>query len=1014
MIIIRQFEKAAKRNYILSIALTGLVTICLLESLFLLIQPIFLFLAAAFAVIPASAFFIYKLWKNFKASIRVLPETVEIAAFGRRRFVLEAAEEYSKRPEEIDLARELNLELKNSPGLKNYSSQFTKAHQKRMTLYLLFLLIAMTGVILTGPQTARKVDTLTRFIQKDYQVRLPHYFLSGQNIPFDFSGLANEFDSMSLETEGYAIESTNGILNWPSSKVRAPTLPLVLRGTKYGWTKKLARAVLKEENRLVLDETTLTIVFPEGSGLKDEILSGLQDTEIWSGSLIKLKGACNKPLTKALLQPTGFDKVKISSNTFEAVLKPKTSSRYSLTLSSSEQDNWKSPPFMVRIKHNQKPSLRLVFPTGDITLNSVKWVVNSITEAEDDAGLSRLETIITVVNNDKALVGLSWKKSMTTGLQGSGFSRTELQYSSSALELLPGDSASLSIKAVDIFGFRSDAVLFKIYMPDFDDIQKIIDAERRSLDTSVSSVSNLLRSLEKAYQNDSLNAVEQRSRETAQKARDISSSVDALSSTLTGKDNDLTEITETMKEMKAISQELIEKAETLKTLSRWMEEQPMVPDTSPDQSIQDMKELLEKFRGLLKTLDYYKKTAELLSALDELKTIYQSLRKETDAAQFERKSSLYENALEQMAVLSRKDSMRIIDSLKSELSKISPASPQSFENSDRLMDELEKAVQDEASSKAASRMKEKIESAGRILEEIYAIVLIYQNIAGTMGTLQEAQKLQSIVEAVNSANSSLRWVRSELDKIMEGLLFQNNSGEALTQTLDILDQKVATIQEALRDRKFSIVIPESAIFQSLCGRFFMEMLYLDEALKKSASSSSEGGKPTQGGSLSLNDLMNMQGAVSQGLEKVLEKLGQDGAVTPEQKQLLDELAKLQSEIARNLDKLAGGQENGLISGGKELRGSMDELAQEMQSYNIRKETLSKSKKLEEKLLKAQKALQSKGISEDRKADQAKTYIISPPGHYMEQKEIKVDLTSLSNKALEEYYRKLLDRYRKTK
>ena len=92
--------------------------------------------------------------------------------------------------------------------------------------------------------------------------------------------------------------------------------------------------------------------------------------------------------------------------------------------------------------------------------------------------------------------------------------------------------------------------------------------------------------------------------------------------------------------------------------------------------------------------------------------------------------------------------------------------------------------------------------------------------------------------------------------------------------------------------------------------------------------------------------------------------------------------------------------------------SMEDIIKDLESYKINKDTLEKSKKLEEKLLESKKSIQSKGISEERKAETAKEYEIKAPDINKTDKTGKVDLDSIKNQLISDYYKRLLDKFKK--
>ena len=190
------------------------------------------------------------------------------------------------------------------------------------------------------------------------------------------------------------------------------------------------------------------------------------------------------------------------------------------------------------------------------------------------------------------------------------------------------------------------------------------------------------------------------------------------------------------------------------------------------------------------------------------------------------------------------------------------------------------------------------------------------------------------------------------------------------------------------------------------------LLKVNKGLENSMKAQEQGKGQNQQMSFGMGELMRMQSAMSSGLEQLLQKLAEEGKLTPEMKEMMEQMAKLQSEIQKNLREMMGKGQNGVISGGNEMGQSMEDIIKDLESYKINKDTLEKSKKLEEKLLESKKSIQSKGISEERKAETAKEYEIKAPDINKTDKTGKVDLDSIKNQLISDYYKRLLDKFKK--
>ena len=122
---------------------------------------------------------------------------------------------------------------------------------------------------------------------------------------------------------------------------------------------------------------------------------------------------------------------------------------------------------------------------------------------------------------------------------------------------------------------------------------------------------------------------------------------------------------------------------------------------------------------------------------------------------------------------------------------------------------------------------------------------------------------------------------------------------------------------------------------------------------------------------SLEQMSNKQ----QGINQMTMQLGQMSMM--QQKSILEELLKQQSELRQKLEDLIGdnpGEETGgLSNAGNE----MDEVILDLKNNNISRETIERQQKILSKMLDSQKSLTQKDFSKKRISKTASNYNLDP-------------------------------------
>ncbi|OHD54278.1 MAG: hypothetical protein A2Y33_16535 [Spirochaetes bacterium GWF1_51_8] len=1006
---IAQAIKTLKRNQgllFLGLTLNALVMLFLIALCGILVIPgVPLWIAVVCVSLAVLAIAVALTGARSIAARKTLLRDYETRIFGRRLLVLDSIVEFHYKG--VSVPDEGDIWIHGFA--KNYEADSRKA-KRAIAASAAVLLLALAGAILALPQAINVFRSVGEFLGDNPMPEIPAYYIIDKPFTLDLSALDGRYDSYYLKAGGRIFESPNGVFTIGADTASADSLVITVIASKFGLAREVFTGKIDGTTRLLPNKITMSVVYP----FKTEEYAELQDIEVWAGGKVVLNGSMTKDLTNiAVSAPkaeTGF-----TGGNFHASFYPSGMKTYLLTLMSSDGDVFHAPEFTIKAVPNTPPSIKLLYPPQDIVLGNTVWTVNSLVESEDDQGIVRFEYSVKVTNKDPYLSaeysGMSKGSAPVSDLPR--YIKKALKFGSDTIELLPGDVAVVKIAAVDPFGAHSKEAVFKIVSPDFETLMEERKDIAQTLEDTIKALSNTHAEFQKDIANKNLAGADQKMKEMEEQISKIEASQAAISENYKNDENTIKEIKESLEQLKEITQKLQKQSESLKQMMEFnqaqMQEKPMELDPAK------IPQLLKELKAMLKNMEYYQKFSELVNRYKILESTYDLMKDiEKEQGKFDQTKGSFDDQLGDMKKSEFDKVAELSEQLEIESKKLQMGDMQSFEKSDSLMSQMKNAVQDAVQQAGQQRLEEKIDKIQAIIEELFIDEILIREAdlaAAVPKTQADWESQDEIVEKINALDVSTRDLGARIEEALEGLIFAGDVHEQIMLQIDNHRKVMDVILANIRDKNFGILKMTLGINGNYLGVVSLYLMKVNSALEKQMQQNQQQGQgQPQMMSMKMEDLVKMQGMMSQSLQSLLQQMQKDGQITPEMQKMMDELSALQKEIQKNLQNMMSQTGQGAISGGQEAGKMMDELIKGLESYQINGELAEKSKQIEEKLLDSQKALQSKGVSEERKSEEAKVYEISPPKENEKFYIEKIDLSSIPKNALGEYYKQIIKKY----
>jgi Zn-dependent M32 family carboxypeptidase len=902
--------------------------------------------------------------------------------------------------------------LLDAPGAKAFFIRSGRLSFAAATVSAFLCLVFLASVILLAAPGRDKAEAVSAFLHGNLSQSLPAYYLLGKPLVLDFRADTSVLGELAVEALSNLYSASNGVVTIPEQVTVPPSLRLKVFAKRFGISRTVAETEITGTERLLPAGWKMTVSYPGADGLAGEEYPGPRDIDVWRGAVIELSGEMTRELSNVSLPP--LREISRTVNKREFRLRALAAdAKVTPVFIAPDGDRFEPPAFNIALRENLPPELKLLFPKTDVRLTVYRWSVTALLEASDDQAVRALLVRETVSNGNPRLSRYTAVRETRIRGQGERLERFSPVYTWREHSLLPGEILSLEFRAADPFGALSAPVSFSILCPGFETLSKMRQEQEARLSNAVREISNRSEGLARDAKEQNLAGYEKRAGEMAAAVSNASDALDRLTGS-SDPAGEAAEMKETLEKMKEVTEALRKQSDLLKRMSDSAEK--TAPDAEKvDMANLDVKEQLRELTSLLKGLESYRKTADLLAAQQALTETYRELRSREKGDPFDRALESYREGLKKLEELGSDRTKEIARQLSEASKDLRPQDEASFRKSDALMAALSDSVKQDAADSAEDRMKKKAAIARRAAEECYLEILVLRRAVSPRGS-EAAADMDTLVETASAVRDSILAVRREVNEALEGTVLETpdgrDPGKILRERMEENGVLLESALSQLRERRSDPAVFALSRLSSGISELAIDLLVLSRSMEHpSGGGSSGGGQKQKQLSMGMDGVMQMQSQVTSGIEDLLKQLASEGKLTPELEKSMRELAELQSEIAKNLREMMGKQEGGLLSGGRDMADKMDDIAKDLAGYRVNSGTLEKSKKLEEKLLQAKKSMKSRGETEERESRSGHDFeSVSPDGSGIETPALR-DPDSIGGKPLPEYYRKLLERYR---
>ncbi|MCX7821331.1 MAG: hypothetical protein N2258_06615 [Brevinematales bacterium] len=962
--------------FIFCIILSLTINLCEIAFLYLEI-PIFTFIFITlilFFIVFSTYLFILSFKKIKNISIEI-----EDKIFGKRIFFLDTYEETKTKNKE--LFEKIEIQLKKNDRFIHY---YRKEKIYFLTDFFVFILV----IFILGyfnfklkDKVNVKINDIKKFLISDYRISLPEFYVISKNIKIELPDYLS-YDKTLAYVSNLIFEVKTNQLLIPEKLTGQDTLNIKIYVQKYGITRKIIEKTLKGTTKFLPYKLGISISYPFLTEPYE--IEGIQDIEVYKNALITIRGEMTKEIKELIFKNEILQNVK--GNSFQIGIKAEKTIPLNIKLIAFDNDIYEIKDFSIKVIPNLPPELKIEFPRDEVFIISFPWKLTALIRAIDDQGIKKINVECIVENESKYLKNLSYKKSFYYEPPLSKELEYKLTYLSKDIELLPGDKATFYIKAIDVFGLSSKPQSFSIYAPGFEWIDKMSENNLKQIYSIVSNLSK----------GDIFNEdIDNKGIEKEKALSDLSNLINKLSDTekLFNKDIGYEETKEIIDRMKEISSKL---EEFLKNKDEFF-----LPGLGEKQNPIQLKfetpqEYLWQMEKLLDSLEKQKEVTKKFLQIEEMRKLLTNLKDEKDKKKFENKLKSYKDYIK-----SKKENFdkNLIDELEKEAENLSLQKEESFNKSFEILEKLSESLKQNNKRQKETAKKQTEEILGFMLEETILCSMIIQNLKKNIFNFSSLPENSVITtKSIKAAVINLKKLYRE--KLGFYFLIYKDYYKTI-YILDKLEKDIIDLEDHLRERRyynFSIALPRIIIgFNKLYISLKDFAGFLDSKEFENLTEQSQ--------TISLDNIIKMQQMITGGLKKMLsEKQG-----SPEYQQLREELERLQKAINESLGKLL---KEGNFSSGKDIEEDMKDILKDIIEEKVTDKTVEKSKKLEEKLLNSRKGLTKKGLEEERKAESAKEYEITPPEDIIFKPELKKRFTDITNKEIPFYYKIMIEKYKK--
>ncbi len=938
--------------------------------------PIFIFCLIfflSFFLFFSIYFFIFSTNK-----IKNINSDLEREIFGKRLFILDTYEETQTK--KTSLSEKIEVLLKKNEQFIQYYKMEEKRLKRNIVFFVFVIAILTTINLLLVNKIKDKINNIKLFLESDFKVNIPEYYIINKDVKIELIDY-KKYDKTIVYISNLIFEVRTNQLIIPEKLSSDANLKIKIFAQKYGLTKKITEKILKGTTKFLPARIHLIINYPFINQSYE--IEGIQNVEVYKGAHITIKGE----MTKEIKEITSMNySSTFEGRNFNTTIKVDKTQRLNIKLIAFDNDVYEIRDLDIKLLPNFPPELKIEFPKDEVIIKAFPWKLTALLRAIDDQGIKRIIVNCVVENEAKYLKNLSYKREFSYEPPISKEIEYKISYSSREIELLPGDRATFYVRAFDLFGVSSKIETFSIYAPGFEWIDKMSES-------NIKQIYSILSNLSKA---DIFNEnIDYKGIEKDKAISELSNLIEKLNETekIFSKDMSYEETKEIIDKMKDITKKL---DDFLKNKDEFF--MPMVGDKKNpvEMKFDNPTEYLWQMEKLLDSLKKQKEFLKKQLQIEEMKKLLSNLSEEKDRQKFDEKLRSYKDYIK-----SKKEEFdrNLMNELEKEAENLAMEREESFKKSFELIEKLAETIQQVNKKQKENFKKQTEDILTFMMEETILNAMVIEKLKKSIVNFSFLPE-NSVIITKSTKASVLNLKKVYREKLGLYFLIYKDYYKVLS-ILDKLEKDITDLEDHLRERRnfnFFMSLPRVLIG---FNKLYLSLREFNDFLNsKEFENLTE-----QSQTISLDNIIKMQQMITGGLKKMLsEKQG-----SPEYQQLKEELEKLQRAINESLGKLL---KEGNLSGGKDIEEDMKDILKDIIEEKVTDKTIEKSKKLEEKLLKSKKGLTKKGLEEERKAESAKEYEITPPEDLIFKPELKKNFFDITNKDLPSYYKIMIERYRR--
>lgn len=778
--------------------------------------------------------------------------------------------------------------------------------------------------------------------------------------------------------------------------------------------------LIKVKKRPKITNLIFQVIPPEYTGLDkySENYKNINQLQIPVGSDLYIKGIADKPLNSAWLK-INKDRINLKIDNYELTKKLNIKNEMIFTLHCLDNEyipNLNPRQYTIITKNDSPPNISIQKPSKEFEINELMMIpINA--NIIDDYGINEIFIEYQILSEDFPQFNQDKiRKNLDIILNDNKKYNLNFNWDINDIPISMGEELHFNIVAIDnneINGnqiSKSDTIIGKFpslesLFTEIEDIESNTQDIMEDINSSIEEISEMTNNMKME-----LLKSDETSWEQEQKIENSFEEIEKINSQIEEIEKNIEEIIKKANENQLFDDELVNKFEKFQNMIQEIMSQELfdamqdLQDALKNMDMNKISEALENYNFNMeqfeKQLDQYMEMFEMALAEQKLNELAQQIEdminKQSDiindiddneddsivnkktTKQKNRFKEFNENLDEtsdlidkfsnnissQLSDLSESDINKETKQLMNEQNQsanknISDDAQKNLEDIEEIISEINSNFKEELSDKMSKEFIAIIENLLSISNQQENIILDTKGIKSRSPYLKEINRkqdnidrqLNQITKQLTDLSNTTFYVNPKINRQIGGLK------SSISKSISNIEQKKITT--AFKQHK--------EILKYINNITFLLLLSLEEMQSSESASGFE--KFME----SLEEMSNKQ----QGLNQMTMQLGQMGMM--QQKSLLDELLKQQSELRQQLEDLIGdnpGEETGGLSNAGD---EMDEVILDLKNNNISRKTIERQQRILSKMLDSQKSLTQKDFSKKRISKTGSNYNLDSNG-----------------------------------